>query len=82
MNTITKPTTHRADVIVDGVEYEIIYLYVPGELATYDYPGSAPEFDILEVSIHGHDVIDHIKEWVIDAIISEAREYHESNHSY
>jgi len=65
------------DYITVTVKHYEIYLelegyYTPGEEMTHDYPGSASEFDIHKVMVEDTNIIDIIREDLLDELETEA----------
>lgn len=56
-----------------SVKYLGVYLlcegyFEPGEDMTYDYPGSAPEFDIHKVIVDSTDIMDLLDEQQLEEL--------------
>lgn len=58
----------EANLVIDSEHYQIIYEFVPGEKATFDYPGASLEINISEVFKEGELFEDYDStelEWMI-----------------
>lgn len=58
-------------VQLDGLLLEIEYSFSEGESATSDYPGSAPEVEVLSIFVGGQEITNIIDETHIEGIEEE-----------
>lgn len=52
----------------EGLEFDIEYSFDPGEAATHDCPGSAPEAEINSIRLNNIEMIDMIRSDLIKYI--------------
>lgn len=66
------------------IDYDVEYYYTPAEdMVMYyadgsGYPGSNAEVEIMTIEIAGYDVIDVIKEYILEDLQEEIIKYHEN----